>query len=100
MASRLQEPVYQATALALVIRASQDKSSDLTYVSDQQLVQTYIQLLRTQPILDGASQRLGYGIAKSQITVQQSNGTQIIAVTVEDHDPQRAPAIANVLLQV
>jgi capsular exopolysaccharide synthesis family protein len=100
MASRLQEPVYQATTRALVIRASQDKSSDLTYISDQQLVQTYIQLLSTQPILDGASERLGYEVVKSQISVQQSRDTQIIAVTVEDHDPQRAPAIANVLLQV
>jgi capsular exopolysaccharide synthesis family protein len=98
--SRLQQPVYQASTRALVMRAPQEKSSDLSYLSDQQLVQTYIQLLNTQPVRDGAAERLGYKISKNQIKVQQARDTQIIEVIIEDQDPRRAAAIANVLLEV
>lgn len=99
-ASRMQQPVYEAATRALVMRAPQERSSDLTYLSDQQLVQTYIQLLNTQPVRDGAAERLGYQVEKEQIKVQQTRDTQIIEVIIEDHDPQRAAEIANVLLEV
>ncbi len=99
-ASGLQQPVYQATTRALVIRAPQEKTSDLTYLSDQQLVQTYVQLLTTQPVLDNASQRLGYKVGKTQIKVQQAQDTQILQVSIEDENPQRAAEIANVLVTV
>lgn len=99
MSSR-QIPVYQASTRLLVMRPPLEQSSDLTYYSDLQLVQTYIQLLTTQPVLDGASARLGYEVKKSQIVVKQNQDTQIIALTVEDESPQRAADIANVLLAV
>jgi capsular exopolysaccharide synthesis family protein len=98
--SQMQEPVYQAATRALVMRAPKEGSSDLSYVSDQQLVQTYIQLLNTQPVRDGASERLGYPVNKNQVRVQQTRDTQIIEVVIEDGNPQRAAEIANVLLEV
>ena len=98
--SNLQEPVYQASTRALVMRAPQERSSDLTYLSDQQLVQTYVQLLNTQPVRDGAAERLGYPVAKSQVRVQQARDTQIIEVIIEDQDPARTAEIANVLVDV
>jgi capsular exopolysaccharide synthesis family protein len=98
--SRMQEPVYQASTRALVMRAPQERSSDLTYLSDQQLVQTYIQLLNTRPVRDGASERLGYEVKKSQVKVQQARDTQIIEVIIEDTDPQHAADIANILVEV
>ena len=43
LGSIFQTPIYQASTRILVLRASQqDKNTD-TYLSDQQLVQTYIQ---------------------------------------------------------
>lgn len=99
-ASRMQEPVYQASTRALVMRAPQERSSDLTYLSDQQLVQTYVQLLNTQPVRDGASEVLGFAVEKDQVRVQQTRDTQIIEVIIEDGDPQQAYQIANVLVQV
>ena len=71
-AADMQEPVYQASTRTLVMRAPQERSSDLTYLSDQQLVQTYVQLLNTQPVRDGASERLGYEVEKDQVKVQQA----------------------------
>lgn len=98
--SDLQEPVYQASTRALVMRPPLEQSSDLTYYSDLQLVQTYIQLLSTQPVLDAASERLGYQVNKGQIKVQQNQETQIIQVTVEDQTPNQAADIANILVEV
>ena len=98
--SRYQAPVYQASTRALVMRPPLEQSSDLTYYSDLQLVQTYIQLLTTQPILDAASERLGYQVQKGQIKVKQNSDTQIIDVTVEDQHSERVAEIANVLVEV
>ncbi|MCK7500506.1 MAG: polysaccharide biosynthesis tyrosine autokinase [Comamonadaceae bacterium] len=98
--SLTQAPAYQASTRALVMRAPLEQSSDLTYYSDMQLVQTYVQLLTTQPVLEGTSQRLGYDVNKSQIKVKQNQDTQIIDVIVEDQDPQRAMDIANILIEV
>jgi polysaccharide biosynthesis transport protein len=98
--SKMQEPVYQASTRALVVRASQERSADLSYLSDQQLVQTYVELLNTQPVRDAAAGRLGYEIKKDQIRLQQIRETQVIEVTVEDQSARRAAEIANVLVDV
>ena len=98
--SKGQQPVYQASTRAMLMRAPLEQSSDLTYYSDLQLVQTYLQLMTTQPVLDKASERLGYKISKGQIKVKQNQDTQIMDLTVEDSDPQHAADIANVLVQV
>jgi capsular exopolysaccharide synthesis family protein len=100
LGSRMQDPVYQASTRAMVMRPPLEQSSDLTFYSDQQLVQTYIQLLTTQPVLEAASERLGYAVKKEQVSVQQSRDTQIIQVTVEDRDRERVADIANVLVEV
>ena len=98
--SFFQTPVYKASTRLLVMRAPQEKSTDYTYLSDQQLVQTYIQLLTTRPVLEGASAILGFVVDIKQITVQQTRDTQAIQLTVEDQNPQRASDIANILVQV
>jgi capsular exopolysaccharide synthesis family protein len=100
LVSAFQSPVYQASTRVLVMRAPQEKTTDYTYLSDQQLVQTYIQLLTTRPVVEGASVKLGYSINPKQITVQQIRDTQAIQVTVQDGDPQRTADIANILIQV
>src|SRR5512139_1487530 len=98
--SRYQTPVYQATTRALVMRPPLEQSSDMTYYSDLQLVQTYIQLLTTGPVLEAASERLGYPVSAGQIKVRQNQETQIIEVTVDDNNPARAAEIANVMVAV
>ncbi|HSL30398.1 MAG TPA: polysaccharide biosynthesis tyrosine autokinase [Anaerolineales bacterium] len=98
--SNYQTPVYQASTRALVMRPPLEQSSDMTYYSDLQLVQTYIQLLTTQPVLDATAARLGYPVSKGQIKIAQTGDTHVLVVTVEDASPQRAADIANVLLAV
>ena len=96
--SLYQPPVYQTETRVLVIAAPQQGSADLTYLSGQQLTQTYMQLLTTIPILEATSAKLGYEVEAKQIHVQQSQNTQIIQIKVEDNDPQRAADIANTLV--
>ena len=97
-ASLYQTPIYQATTRVMVMRPPQETVSDYTYLSTQQLTQTYIQLVTTQPVLDSASAELGYKVDSEQISVQQIRDTQIIQLTVEDQDPQRVVQIANLLV--
>ncbi len=98
--SLLETPTYQASTKALVMRPSQNNSTELGYLSDQQLVQTFMQLLTTTPVVDTASQRLSFPIDRTKITVQQVRDTQVILVTVEDTEPLRAAMIANVMVEV
>src|SRR4029078_5806253 len=69
--SNYQTPVYEASTRLLVMRAPQQKTSDYTYLSDQQLIQTYLQLVTTKPVLEAVSGELGYGVKTEQIKVQQ-----------------------------
>lgn len=100
LVSLFQTPIYQASTRILVLRASQAEKNTDTYLSDQQLVQTYIQLLTTRPVLEGASALLGFNVSANQISVQQIRDVQAIQLTVEDANPQRAADIANILVQV
>lgn len=92
---RLQTPVYQATAKILVVQTQSTKTSDY-----QQLIQTYIELLKTKPILDAVSAKLGVAIDPKNVLVMQVATNQIIHVIVKDSDSQRAAQIANTLIQV
>jgi len=100
VSSILQTPVYQSATRILVMRAPQEKTTDYTYLSDQQLVQTYIQLLTTRPVLERASVKLGTSVNPSQVAVQQIGDTQAIQLTVEDENPQHASDVANILVRV
>jgi polysaccharide biosynthesis transport protein len=101
VASFFQKPVYQASTKILVTRNRQESSFDSAYLTDQQLVQTYIELLSTQPVVIAASQKVGFTIdPKTQLSVAQVNGTQIIQITVKNSDPDKAVQAADTLVQV
>ena len=98
----MQTPIYQ-TATKIMVSSSPNALTSNPYAiySDQQLAQTYVQLLTTQPMLDGVAKSLGYPIYREGITVQQiQQSSQIIRITVENADPQKAADIANQLVQV
>ena len=95
-----QTPIYEASTSMLVLRAPQQTASDMTYLTDQQMVQTYIKMATTGPVLSAASQQLGYTVDPEKIQVRQLENSQIIQITVEDTNPQRATETANALVQV
>jgi len=96
-----QTPVYQASTRFVILRAAQTTAADYyAYLDSQQLLQTYIQLLTTEKVLNAASEKLGYPVYAGQASAQQVPDTQFVRLTVTNTDPQRAADIANVLVMV
>ena len=97
--SARQTPIYQASTRFIILRAAQTGATDYySYLDSQQLVQTYIQLLTTQKVLDAASQELGYPVYGA--SAQQVPDTQFVQLTVTNTDPKRAADIANALVTI
>ncbi len=97
-----QTPIYQSSVRLMVTRPStQQQSVDLTdSLNSQQLINTYLQFIKLDVVLDAAKKRLGYRPSAGQINVSSPSGTQIIDIQVENANPEKAAAIANALVDV
>jgi uncharacterized protein involved in exopolysaccharide biosynthesis len=95
--SHLQEPVYAASTKLLVSNQLQGQTSDFAGLNNDQLVETYIELLNTDHLRQAASEKIGLNIDPSQIGVQRVAHTQIIELKAESHDPKQAAQIANTM---
>ncbi|KAA3654341.1 MAG: hypothetical protein DWQ04_34550 [Chloroflexi bacterium] len=98
--SLYQTPVYQASTRIMVMQSPESSVADVTTLSDQELAQTYIELLVTKPVLDATSESLGFSVKSEQISGQLVRGTRLLQVTVRDNNPQQAATIANKLVEV
>jgi len=97
LASYYMEPVYEASSKLMISREVQEINPDFIGLSGQQLVQTYIQILKAKSLIDTTSERVGTEVASEQILVRQIPDTQIIEITVEDRNPDRVALIANTI---
>ena len=95
-----QTPVYRASTRFVILRSAQSNFDYAAYLDSQQLVQTYIQLLTTDSVLEAASTELGYPVGGGQAKASQVDDTQFVVLTVEDNNPQHAADIANILVTV
>lgn len=100
VASNLQEPVYAASTKLLVSNQLQGKTSDFAGLSNDQLVETYIELLNTDHLREAVSEKIGAEIDPSQINAQRVAHTQIIEIKAESHDPEQAAQIANTIVAI
>lgn len=98
--SRYQTPIYQASTKVLIMQSPEDRIQSLFAPSDQQLAETFTELLVTRPVLNATSESLGYRVSGGQVRVQRVRDAQLIQVTVQDEDPQRTADIANMLVKV
>lgn len=97
--STLQMPrIYQATTTIIVGQSLQkaNPSGQDIYIS-QQLAQTYAQMVKRRPILQGAAQALGlpFAPAPEDVTARQVAGTQLLEISVRDTEPERARSLAD-----
>ncbi len=101
--SRNTTPVYQATAKLLIDEAPGSVSGNdyAQILLEQRLAQTYVEILTTEPILSETIKRLDLPDTPDRLarrtTVSAPPETQIIVVSVEDTDPQRAADTANMI---
>lgn len=106
LVSQRMDPVYAATTTFLIRPAPPTSSaagSGALFTSDN-LPQTVAQLMGNQRVLQEVIADLklntGTDALGKQIDVNIVRGTQLMAVTVEDRDPQRAADIANDVVRV
>ena len=100
LATKYQTKIYEASTKVLVMTAPDEFTSGVSNLNVQQLAQTLTELLTTRPVIDGTAQVLGYGVSERQISIKPVSGSQLIEVTVENNDPQRAADIANIIVAV
>jgi polysaccharide biosynthesis transport protein len=100
LVSKYIEPVYEASTKLMISREVQEQNPDFAGLNSQQLVQTYVQILNTKPLLDTASERIGSMVDPKQVSVQQVIDTQIIEIRIEDHDPENAALIGNTIVDI
>lgn len=97
--SSRQTPVYRSSTKVMVSQSPENTNINYGIYYDQQLAQTYIQLLTTQPILTAVGEKLGYSVSGEQISTQLIENTSLFRLSVEDTDPQRAADISNTLVR-
>lgn len=95
-----QTPIYQAQARFVILPAAQTTYDYYSYLNNQDLIDTYAQLLTTEELLYQASETLGFPVRKGQATAQQVDDTKFVVLTVKDTDPFKAATIANGLVEI
>lgn len=104
VASKATTPLYRTQTTLMIGRVTQqaDPNSMDVYLS-QQLANTYIQLVRREPVLKGAVESLGLDMPwqalAGQVSASTIPQTQFLQITVIDVDPYRAKAIADAVAQ-
>ncbi len=99
-------PVYQSSSRLLIDQApGAGSGNDYTQILvEERLAQTYVEILKTDPILKETINQLGIPMSvselKGMVSVSAPQETQIINIHVEDTDYDRAALIANTLGQV
>jgi capsular exopolysaccharide synthesis family protein len=92
--------IYRTSTTLMVGRFIQtdDPTGQDFYIS-QQLAQSYVQLVARQPVLQGTVESLGLNMPwqalAGQVNTSLVPGTQLIQISVQDSDPQRAKVLAD-----
>lgn len=100
LASRLQEPVYRAKTQLLVSRSTREDNTSFAGLNNQQLAQTYIQVLKTKNLRTSTMERAGVEFTAEQVDIQLLPDTQIVEISVEENDPEAAAAVANTMVEI
>ncbi len=101
--SQLVTPSYRADAKIMIFRIQEDENdkTGFAFLNNKQIVETYLEMLKSTPLLEEAASRLNHDINSNEnIRVSQIEDTQFIQISVEGTDPQRNALIANTLVDV
>ena len=101
-------PVYEANT-TLIVNTEQNKSTNNMITGDQlavtqKLTLTYGEIIKSRAVLGSVIKKLDldieYNDLEKMITVSPVKDTQIMSVTVQDTNPERARDIANAIPNV
>jgi non-specific protein-tyrosine kinase len=92
-------PIYEAKVMMKVDQPSNAPVSFSSISTGENLALTYSKLLRTRPVLEIAIANLGVNLSPDQLKrilgTKLVPETQLLELTVQDPDPQRASDIVN-----
>lgn len=92
-------PVYEASVLLMSNQWANSLVDYSSVVGGEQMVETYQELLKTGPVLESAIARLDlpYSVRelRRRVKVRVVPQTELLELTVEDNDAQRAADVAN-----
>lgn len=98
------EPLAYQSSLRLIVNQTADANGPdySSLMVSQQLTQTYTQLITSGRVLDAAYQKLGLGpdAQTSSASAAVVRDTQLITLSVEDENPQRARDVAQAIAEV
>lgn len=104
--SQASQSVYRASTTLLInlSPASQAQLDYQTVLTSERLARTFAELLRKPLVLDTVIKNLDLSTDPdtlgSQVSVAVVRDTQLITLSVDDHDPQQAADIANAIVDV
>lgn len=97
--SWLTKPTYASTATLRIATAASGSVSYTDYVYNDRLVNTYVQIATSRPVLDELVNRLGLAEVPV-VRVEIVTNTELIDITVEASDPGTAELAANTLANI
>lgn len=107
LVSKNTTPVYRASARFLIDEAPRGSISNeyAQILLEERLAQTYVQIIKTNSVLQETLNRLENPVANMErlaamVTISAPQDTKILVISVEDVDPVRAAAIANMVGEV
>ena len=103
-ASRSATPLYRTQATLMVGRAIEDPNpTSYELYTGQQLANTYIELVKREPVINGAIEQLGLDMdwrsLAGRVSASLIQNTQLIEVSVIDTDPVRAKVLADTVAE-
>ena len=98
-------PIYETSTRLLVSDPPAMRSIEYTgMVNTQTMARTYTEILVDRPVLEGVIEQLDLKTTpeqlKKSISVELVRDTQLVVVTVQSANPERAAAIANSIASV
>lgn len=103
--SRSLTPVYRTETVLVITPNISPGSPDFGDIqAGKELASTYSRLVTVRPVLDAVISELGLEgtpehLAK-QVSVAPISGTQLLTISVEDDDPERAARISNSIAKI
>jgi succinoglycan biosynthesis transport protein ExoP len=95
----LTTPVYSASSVLRIATASGGSISYTDYIYTDRLVNTYVKIATSRPVLDELVARLNLADIPT-VRVEIIANTELINVTVENSNPNTAQAAANTLANI
>lgn len=97
--TRLITPVYRATAILRIAVSSGGALNYSDYQYADQLMNTYVEMATRRPVLEELMRRLA-GNRAPHVSAEIIPSTELIQITVEDTNPERAAKAANTLAEI